>query len=133
MAVDALMTVLACDLGGTRIKLGLIRAGHVLAQENIPAYSDQGLAARLPALAQALRQLASAGNVKLENCWGISVSFPSLVDNRTGRVLTEYGKYRDAPQIDLRDWAKRELNLPLAIENDARMALIGEWRQGAGR
>src|SRR5207302_4305139 len=35
--------------------------------------------------------------------------------------------------VDLRAWAKSELGLPLAIENDARMALIGEWRHGAGR
>jgi len=48
-------------------------------------------------------------------------------------VLDEYGKYGDAPQIDLRTWAREELGLPLAIENDARMALIGEWRHGAAR
>jgi glucokinase len=35
--------------------------------------------------------------------------------------------------VDLRAWARQELGLPLAIENDARMALIGEWRHGAGR
>ena len=39
----------------------------------------------------------------------------------------------EPPQLDLRAWAQQELGLPLAIENDARMALIGEWRQGAGR
>jgi glucokinase len=127
------VTVLACDLGGTRIKLGLVRNGQVLVQENIPAHSDQGLEVRLPILAGAMRQVAKLGGTTLNECSGISVSFPSLVDNRTGRVLAEYGKYRDAPQLDLRSWAKQQLNLPLAIENDARMALIGEWRQGAGR
>jgi glucokinase len=36
-------------------------------------------------------------------------------------------------QINLRTWARERLGLFAAIENDARMACIGEWRQGAGR
>jgi glucokinase len=67
------------------------------------------------------------------DCAGIAVAFPSLIDPSSGRVLAEYGKFADAPQLDLRAWARAEFGLPLAIENDARMALIGEWRAGAGR
>jgi glucokinase len=127
------MPVLACDLGGTRIKLGLLADGHVIARDVIPAHSDQGLAPRLPALAEALRELCRRTNVPLASCAGLAVAFPSIVDARTGRILDEYGKYRDAPSIDLRAWARDVLGLPLAIENDARMATIGEWRHGAGR
>jgi glucokinase len=61
------------------------------------------------------------------------MAFASLVDSATGCVLAEYGKFADAPALDLRAWARQELGLPLAIENDTRMALIGEWRAGAGR
>jgi len=48
-------------------------------------------------------------------------------------VLVEYGKFADAMQLDLRVWAEQEMRLPLAIENDARLALVGEWKHGAGR
>src|SRR5262249_29473232 len=61
------------------------------------------------------------------------MAFPSLIDSRTGRVLAAYGKYADAPQIDLPQWSRKTLRLPLIIENDARMALLGEWQAGAGR
>ena len=44
------MTALACDLGGTRMKIGLVRQGRVLAQTVEPANSKQGLAPQLPAL-----------------------------------------------------------------------------------
>jgi glucokinase len=127
------MTALACDLGGTRIKLGIVRGGAVLAHEVLAAHSDLGLRPRLPALADACRGLCARHQVPLASCAGIVVSFPSLVDVRTGRILTEYGKYRDGPGVDLRAWAREALGLPLALENDARMALIGEWRYGAGR
>jgi glucokinase len=127
------MVVLACDLGGTRIKAGLVQEGQVLTLENLPADSGRGVAAGLPSLAATLRRVAAAEGIALENCAGVSMSFPSLIDMSTGRVLAAYGKYQDAPEIDLRAWVRQELGLPLAIENDARMALIGEWQHGAGR
>lgn len=127
------MNILACDLGGTRMKLGLLRDGVLAAQEVIPAHSQRGLAPSLPDLAAALRRCCAAQGLQPGDCAGVAISFPSLVDTNTGRVLAEYGKYRDAPGLDLPGWARAELGLPLAIENDARMALIGEWRLGAGR
>lgn len=127
------MNVLACDLGGTRMKIGVVRDGRVLAQTVEPANSKEGLAPQLPALKCAWLGLLRQLNVSPGDCAGISVSFPSIIDAATGRVLDEYGKFADAPGLDLREWAGREFNLPLAIENDARMALIGEWQAGAGR
>jgi glucokinase len=127
------MTVLACDLGGTRMKIGLVRDGKVLAQTVEPANSKQGLAPQLPVLKAAWLRLLHELKLTTRDCAGISIAFPSLMDPATGRVLAEYGKYADAMGLDLRAWAQHELGLPLAIENDARMALIGEWRAGAGR
>jgi glucokinase len=127
------MTILACDLGGTRMKLGIVRDGAVLAQATEPSHAKRGLAPQLPVLKAAWLRLLDQPGLTLRECAGISVAFPSLIDAQTGRVLAEYGKFADAMELDLRDWARRELGLPLAIENDARMALIGEWRHGAGR
>lgn len=127
------MTALACDLGGTRTKLGIVRGGQVLAQSIVPSNSKLGLALLLPVLkAEWLRLLKEPG-LSLSDCKGVGVSFPSLIDYSTARILDAYGKFDDAMDIDLRAWSRAELGLPLAIENDARMACIGEWQQGAGR
>ena len=127
------MTVLACDLGGTRVKIGVVREGCVLAQTTEPANSKAGLVPGLPALKTAWLRLLDELKLSVHDCAGISVAFPSLIDVKSGRVLAEYGKYVDAINFDFRAWAKKEFNLPLAIENDARMALVGEWKHGAGR
>lgn len=127
------MTVLACDLGGTRLKIGVVQDGRVLAQAVEPAHSHLGLAPRLPVLRATWLRLLKELKLTLAECAGVSVAFPSIIDRRTGRILAVYGKYEDSMGIDLRAWARTELGLPLAIENDARMALIGEWRAGAGR
>lgn len=127
------MTVLACDLGGTRIKIGVVRDGTVLARTVEPAHSKRGLAPQLPVLKAAWLRLLAGLNLTPRDCAGISLAFPSIIDAPTGRILDAYGKFADAMDLDLRAWAQRELDLPLAIDNDARMALIGEWRTGAGR
>jgi glucokinase len=127
------MTIFACDLGGTRMKIGVVRDGHVLAQTTEPSNSKAGLAPCLPMLKASWLCLLAKLKISTNDCAGISVAFPSLIDTKSGRVLAEYGKFADAMQLDLRAWAKQEMNLPLAIENDARMALVGEWKHGAGR
>lgn len=127
------MTVLAADLGATRIKLGLVSQGRILNYATIAAHSDEALSKRLPEVAEVLCRLCRQQGLELKNCGGLSLSIPSLVDPRSGRVLAEYGRFRDMPKLDLRGWAKTELGLPLALENDARMAAIGEWRHGSGR
>jgi glucokinase len=127
------MSVLAADMGATRIKLALVDSGRVLARDVIPAHSDKGLRPRLSAIEEALHRLCESAGVRLPSCDGFGVSFPSLVDVRSGRVLAEYGRYSDVVQLDLREWARDRLGLFAAIENDARMACIGEWRYGAGR
>jgi glucokinase len=127
------MISLAADFGGTRIKLGLIRDATVIAQSVIPAESGRHLTERLEAVADGLEKLCAEAGVALSECDGVGFSYPSIIDRRNARILDHFGKFGDASKVDLRAWAKQRLQLALAIDNDARMALIGEWRYGAGR
>ncbi len=127
------MITLAADIGGTRIKLALLRDKSVLARETLDAHSYEGLAPQLPRMADAFERLCGAAGTRCTDCAALGVAFPSLVDRASGRILSEYGKYADAPQIDLPRWAHEALGLELVIENDARLALLGEWKAGAGR
>jgi glucokinase len=127
------MTVLACDLGGTRTKTGVVRDGRVLSQTAYPADSQSSLLPELAALKSAWLQQLRDLNLSIQDCVGIAVAFPSLIEGSSGRVLDHYGKYPDAPRFDFRAWARTQFGLPLAIENDARLALVGEWQHGAGR
>ncbi|MGH7967752.1 MAG: ROK family protein [Limisphaerales bacterium] len=126
------MIVLCCDLGGTRVKIGVVQDGRVLAQTEEVVDSKKGVRPVLAVLRNAWAHLLQRLNITPDICSGISLAFPSLMDNR-GRVLDAFGKYPDAVEVDFRLWARNEFNLPLAIDNDARMALIGEWKHGAGR
>lgn len=66
-------------------------------------------------------------------CEGLALGFCGLADARIGRVVSTNKKYEDAPSIDFDTWCRQEFGLRFAIENDARMALLGERHAGAAR
>lgn len=127
------MIALAADFGGRRIKLGIVRDGSVLEREILPAEADRPLEERLSVVAQKLLNLCARAGITPSQCDGIGIGYPSLIDTKNARIMDHFGKFGDAGALDLRAWARKSLGLPLAIENDARMAMIGEWQHGAGR
>lgn len=127
------MRVLAVDLGGTHAMCGVIEDRTILACEAIDADGSQGLRSLLSRVAETLNAIVQKQGLSIEDFEGITVGFPGLVDSRAGRVLSTNAKYEDAPQIDLSAWSREALGLPLRIENDARMALLGESYAGAAQ
>lgn len=127
------MHVLAIDLGGSHATCALLNDRQILSQETIQASADQCLASLLPHFARTLQSLCDRANVHLQDCAGVVLGFCGLADFRSGRVLATNQKYNDAPSIDLPSWAQGEFGLPFRIENDARLALLGERYAGAAQ
>ena len=127
------MTALACDFGGRRIKLGIVEHGRVAQRQVISSQADRPLLERLPAVAHELRQLCQRAGVVPAHCTGVAIAFPSIIDPESGAILDHFGKYADTPPRIFCDWAEAEFDLPAVVDNDARMAAIGEWQAGAGR
>jgi glucokinase len=55
------------------------------------------------------------------------------VDSKNQRVLGEFAKFLGATNINFNEWSRTRLKLPVALENDLRMALLGEWTAGIAR
>ncbi len=127
---DVLATI---DLGGTRTKFGLVRDGELLAAAAVAANAQGSLEAHLYKIVEQLRVMCARFGTTLEECRGLGLLSTGLVNNRAMRVLTTNGKYDDAINFDFPGWARARTGLELRMENDARGALIGEWRFGAGR
>jgi glucokinase len=106
---------------------------QVLSRETVSLEGSHGLAAALPLIAESLRRTASAAGASLADCQGLALGFCGIVDPGAGRVLSTNAKYDDAPRLDLGAWSRESLGVPLRIENDARLALLGERHAGAAR
>jgi glucokinase len=124
---------IAIDLGGTFVKLGLLKPGLLLAEKRLEALSSNGLKALLPGIENTISQLLEESKIESDQILGIGLSFAGLVDPDQNRIISTNQKYNDGPETDLVAWAREKWGWPLYAMNDARMALLGEWKHGAGQ
>jgi len=127
------MLALSLDMGGTHIGCGVIRDNELLASTSLDSERAGSLESLLPSINDAFRNLLRESGATAEECAGVAIGFPGIVDVRSGRILSTLKKYEDAIHLDLGKWAIEHFGLRLRIENDARMALMGEQYAGAAQ
>jgi len=123
--------LLALDYGGTKHTAAVLKAGEhawaaharVLSSPGADAAYDQATMLRMARglLAQVPGRLAAIG-----------VSFGGPVDTDHGLVRLSHHVPGWA-EIPLAERLQAELGAPAAVDNDANVAALGEWRFGAGR
>lgn len=118
------------DMGGTRIKMGLVNEGKIWVSKKIEASAHMSLKDRLVEIKKEVDGILSENNISPT---GIGIAFPGIVDSNQDKILSRYVKYPDAQRVDIHKWAWDNWEIPLKLENDARAALIGEWQYGAGK
>jgi glucokinase len=121
------------DLGGSHATLAVVGDDKILASHRVSLDSAQPLRPALAGFAAAIRKLLAELQMSATECEGVALGFCGLADARIGRVVSTNKKYEDAPSIDFNTWCKQEFGLRFGIENDARMALLGERHAGAAR
>jgi glucokinase len=126
------MLALTIDLGGSHVSGALVNDAGILAQRTIPATAEcfRDVLSPLEAM---IGSLFSSTGISPESCTGIAFGFPGAVDCRTSRVLATNAKFEDAIHFDFQEWAREKFGCRLVLENDARLALIGEHRHGAAQ
>ncbi|MGO8797170.1 MAG: ROK family protein [Candidatus Sulfotelmatobacter sp.] len=125
--------VIAIDLGGSHATIAVVSGNKIVASRVVSLDSSQNLRPVLADFALVIRQLLAEQNMSLGECEGLALGFCGLADARTGRVISANKKYEDAPSIDFKAWSEAEFGLRFGIENDARMALLGECYAGAAQ
>ncbi len=119
---------LAIDLGGTRIKAGIVVEHEVVAQSIVPTEDEQGFAHVLDRIIAVVEQLLRERPVV-----GIGLSLPAVVDVARGTVLDVRKNLSGLIGFPLVDVLQRRFNLAVAVENDARLYGLGEMTAGAAR
>lgn len=127
------MITIGVDLGGTMIKLGLLDSGELVATTKLISQAQGSLADRLPAIEKGVEGLMSSYGISSTLLKGIGLTLPQVVDPVEKKMISRYVKFADAAEVDLTQWAADTWGIPLALENDARAALWGEVRFGAGQ
>lgn len=123
---------IVADIGGTRIKLGLIKEDQLIADKAVDANSSQSFHLTLDQIKSEIDDLLKNLDINYV-LGGVGFAFAGLVDVEKKKVLSTNGKYNDAVGINLSTWVKTHYNIPFIIDNDARMAAVGEWKFGWGK
>jgi glucokinase len=124
---------ISIDLGGSHATIAIVRGTSLVASHELDMDSAKDLRPSLNHFAISIHRLAAQAQLSIRDCAGVVLGFCGLADARTGRVLSTNKKYEDAISIDFTAWARQEFGLPFRIENDARMALLGERYAGAAQ
>lgn len=123
--------VIGLDIGGTFIRAGLFNtAGKLLAARQTPIEAQEGAQVGLERIAGLVRELVKeSGNLSLI---GIGLGATGPVDPSQGILRNPYTLpgWEDIPIVSL---LREIFGVPVSLENDADMAALGEYWQGAGK
>jgi len=119
---------LAIDLGGTRIKVGIVRDNVVVRQRIVPTEEGEGFACivqTMTAVGDALVREVPVG--------AIGLSLPAIVDVEHGTVVDIRKGLFGLIGFPLAAALQDHFGVPVALENDARLYGLGELIAGAAR
>jgi glucokinase len=125
LAFPGVTTVLAFDLGGTRLKAALVTD---LSPGPVTLDSTEALtgAQALELAINSARSVTAGAPID-----AVGIAVPGLVDS--GRVVALPGKFPGLTDIDLAAELERALSAPAVVINDAVAAALGEAAAGSGR
>ncbi len=121
------MRLLGIDVGGTRIKAGLLADdGKVVDRRMMATEAQEGREAVLERLVDVIKWGLDEG------AEAVGVAFASPMDPEKGVIynppnLPGFGVF------PIRDYLKERVGIDVVIENDANAYMLGEWWMGAGR
>ncbi len=117
------------DVGGTKILVGLIdEYGKVLVREKLKTLPEEGPDIILEKMMTAIDIVAKQS---LEPIKAIGIGVPGAIDKKNGIVI--FSPNLKWKNILLRDRLHQRFTVPIFLENDVNVGMLGEWWQGAGK
>jgi glucokinase len=125
------VAVAGVDVGGTKIQTAVVRDGSVVGSDRVKT-PERGPEEVLDAIAASVRRaLEHSGEPEIT---GVGIGTPGETDEETG-VVSRAGNvpgFTEAVELGP-EIGKRLDGVPVRINNDVRVATLGEYHRGAGR
>ncbi len=121
------------DLGGTKTESILLDPeGVTISRERVPTPPD-GTPERYQAIIRTIAELVRATAAKIPNAgeFTLGMGIPGIIDGESG--LVHNANTTCLIGFPLQADLERELNHPIAVQNDANCFTMAECRMGAGR
>lgn len=116
------------DLGGTQLRCALVKGGEIIRRVAEPTDAAGGPDRVLQQIHRMARDVRSGADQPV----AAGICLPGPIDTETGTALG-IPTLPGWEQLPVRNAVEKALSLPVAVENDAIAAALGEWQGGAGR
>src|SRR5258708_15211730 len=125
--------VLGMDIGRTHFTVVASNlAANIEARHSGPFDADLGPSICLPQLVAELRAFVERNQLSWDRMVGIGVGIPGPMDTGLSRLISP-PRMPGWHGTDIRQILRRELGVPVYLDNDANMGALGESRFGAVR
>lgn len=119
------------DLGGTNIGTAAVRDGKVLAYNKTNTQANKGAEVVIERIKKTVYKVAEELNCSTSDFQALCIGAPGAVDRESGVV-------NDAPNLDWNNVPlgrdlEEKLGLPVYVDNDVNVGVLGEFVYGVGR
>ena len=122
--------VIGIDLGGTNVRVGAVTSqGQITAWQDAAIEAAKGADAGVEKISDLINQIQSAANLPLA---AIGIGSTGPLDRRKGFIQNPY-TLPGWENVDIISPLANRFGVPVALENDADAAALGESWMGAGR
>ena len=123
------------DLGGTKIQAAAVRSRKVAGTFRVatPLTGAFDVAA---AIVEAATEAVAEAGADAGDVTGVGIGAPGTIDTAAGTVSTSPNLpgFQGTEPIALGEMVSKGLGgAPVKLDNDVRVAILGEWKRGAGR
>lgn len=120
------------DLGGTNIVAGVVNENYeIISKSKTPTNRPRSAEEICKDMARVSLEAIEKAGLKVSDIESVGVGAPGAVDSSLG-VIT-YSNNLDFHDAPVAEYIKREIDLPIYVENDANAAAYGEFVAGTAK
>lgn len=123
------------DVGGTKIQVAAVRRRRVVGAHRLSTPTT-GTGDLVTAVGEAIAATLGEAETGSDDLRAIGMGIPGSVDSAAGTVASAHNipGFEGSDPIPLADMISRAAgNVPVRLDNDVRVGVLGEWKRGAGR
>src|SRR5215831_8843013 len=121
------------DLGGTKIQTVILRQRKIVGSSRALTPTT-GADAVVAAIAKTVRASITAANASTTDLAAVGIGSPGTIDAEKGTVSNSPNVPGFAASVALGPAVSDALGgVTVKLDNDVRVAVLGEWKRGAGR
>lgn len=125
--------IIAIDVGGTNLKVALLdQAYNIKDKEVLSTRSFMEKDDLILGIVYSVNRFIKYNNLGKLQISGVGLGLPGPVDAKGG-IVHFFPNIPGWREVKLRDILKRELGLPVFIDNDAKLMTLAEYKLGAAK